>query len=255
MAVKRSQSASRALSVLELIASQQPLSVSSIARLLNEDRSAVQRAVVTLADQGWIRNTIDVPPRWELSAHLFAIAHLPYSSSGLRERARGVLDELRDQTGETVMLAIPDVTRFIVIEVAESQHALRMASRIGEVIPPRGSATGRAVLPYFEPRRQAIMLGHPPGRAEKAEFTLTLEREWALSVGDVMQGATALAAAIFDAHGQPMGALVISGPTERLTSDRHGKVGELLAQAARKLSRKRPASRESNPSGVISRGE
>jgi DNA-binding IclR family transcriptional regulator len=243
MAVKRSQSASRTLSVLELIASQQPLSVSSIARLLNEDRSAVQRAVMTLADQGWIRNTIDLPPRWELSAHLFAIAHLPYSSSDLRERARGVLDELRDQTGETVMLAIPDVTRFIVIEVAESRHALRMAARIGEVIPPRGSATGRAVLPYCEPRRQAIMLGRPPGRVEKAEFTLTQEREWALSVDEVMKGATALAAAVFDPHGQPMGALVISGPTERLTCDRHGEVGGLVAQAARKLSRKSPASR------------
>jgi IclR family acetate operon transcriptional repressor len=141
------------------------------------------------------------------------------------------------------MLAIPDVTRFIVIEVAESRQALRMASRIGEVIPPRGSATGRAVLPYFEPRQQAIMLGRPPNRVEKADFTLTQEREWALSVDGVMQGATALAAAIFDAHGQPMGALVISGPTERLTCDRHDEVGGLVAKAARKLSRKSPAGR------------
>ena len=78
---------------------------------------------------------------------------------------------------------------------------------------------------------------------DEAEFTLTQEREWALSVDEVMQGATALAAAVFDAHGQPMGALVISGPTERLTCDRHSEVGGLLAKAARKLSRKSPASR------------
>jgi DNA-binding IclR family transcriptional regulator len=242
MPVKRSQSATRTLSILELIASQQPITVSAIARLLNEDRSAVQRAVMTLADQGWIQTTTDPPPRWELSAHLFAIAHLPFSSNDLRERARRVLEELRDQTCETVMLAIPDVTRFIIIEVAESRHTLRMASRIGEVITPRGSATGRAVLPYLEAGRQAIMLGRPPGKAEKAEFMRTRDRGWALSVDEVMQGATNLASAVFDVHGQPMGALVISGPTERLTGDRHDKIGGLVAQAARKLSRKSPAS-------------
>ncbi|HEX4376587.1 MAG TPA: helix-turn-helix domain-containing protein, partial [Steroidobacteraceae bacterium] len=115
MAVKRSRSASRSLMVLEAIASQQPISISAIARTLEEDRSAVQRAVMTLADQGWIRITTEPPVRWELSARLFAIAHLPYSSSDLRERARRLLVELRDQTGETAFLAIPDVTHFIVI--------------------------------------------------------------------------------------------------------------------------------------------
>lgn len=242
MAVKRSRSASRSLVVLEAIASQQPISISAIARALEEDRSAVQRAVMTLADQGWIRITTEPPVRWELSAHLFAIAHLPYSSSDLRERARRLLVELRDQTGETAFLAIPDVTHFIVIEVAESRHALRMASMIGEVIPPRGSATGRAVLPYFDSSRQAAMLGGAPDVAEQAEFAATMQRGFSLSVGDVMLGATNLAAPVFDASGHPMGAVVISGPSERLAADRHGGIGKLVVKAARQLSRRNPGS-------------
>lgn len=240
MAVKRSQSASRALAVLETIASQQPIGISAIAKALNEDRSAVQRAVMTLADMGWVRNTVEPPNRWEVSAHLFAVAHLPYSSSDLRERARRVLEDLRDQTNETAFLAIPDVTRFVVIEVAESHHALRMATRIGEVIPPRQSATGRAVLPYLDSERQAAMLGREPGKPEKAEFTATRARGFALSAGDVMPGATNLAAAVFDANGQPMGAIAISGPSERLTADRHMGLGKLVSLAAQKLSRKKP---------------
>jgi DNA-binding IclR family transcriptional regulator len=240
MAVKRSQSASRTLMVLEHIASRQPISISAIARALDEDRSAVQRAVMTLADLGWIRTTTEPQARWELSAHLFAIAHLPYSGSDLRERSRRLLADLRDQTGETAFLAIPDVNRFIVIEVAESQHALRMASRIGEVIPPRGSATGRAVLPYLDLARQTAMLGRAPDDADTSEFAVSRVRGFSLSVGEVMQGATNLAAAVFDARAEPMGAIVISGPSERLSTDRHAGIGKLLARAARQLSRSSP---------------
>ena len=63
MAVKRSQSASRVLSVLELIASRQPIGVSALAKLLDEDKSAVQRAIMTLADAGWIRIAPEPPTR------------------------------------------------------------------------------------------------------------------------------------------------------------------------------------------------
>ena len=88
MVVKRNQSLARALSVLELIASRQPIGVSALAKLLEEDRSAVQRVVMTLADARWIRLAPERPVRWELSAHMFTIAHLSFSSSSLGQRAR-----------------------------------------------------------------------------------------------------------------------------------------------------------------------
>lgn len=240
MAVKRSQSASRVLSVLELVASRQPIGVSAIAKALDEDKSAVQRALMTLADAGWIRVAPEPPTRWELSAHIFTIAHLPHSSANLRDRARRFLDELRDKTGETAFLAIPEVNRFVVIEVAESPHVLRMASRVGQIILPRESATGRALLPYFDARRQAAMLGHAPDEADLAEFAATRARGYGLSAGDVMPGATNLAAPIFDSQAEPVAALVVSGPSERITPERHDEIGALVAQYAAALSRNAP---------------
>jgi IclR family acetate operon transcriptional repressor len=164
MAVKRSQGVARALSVLELIAARQPIGVSALARLLEEDRSAVQRVVMTLADAKWIRLAPERPVRWELSAHIFTIAHLPFSSSGLGQRARRSLEELRDRTGETTLLAIQDVRRFIVTEVAESRYMLRMSTRIGEIISPAKSATGRAVLRPYCP----ILTGNDRSRCSAA---------------------------------------------------------------------------------------
>jgi IclR family acetate operon transcriptional repressor len=238
--VKRSQSAARVLSVLELIASRQPIGASALAKLLDEDKSAVQRALMTLADAGWIRVAPEPPTRWELTAHVFTIAHLPHSGEDLRRRARRALEALRDETGETVFLAIPDVARFVVIEVAESRHALRMALRNGEIVPVRESATGRAVLPYLSRERQAAMLGGSPATADLDAFAATRERGYGLSVGDVMQGSTNLAAPIFDSDGQPFASVGVSGPSDRITPERHAEIGARLAETARSLSRAAP---------------
>jgi DNA-binding IclR family transcriptional regulator len=225
------------LDVLEAIAAQQPIGMSSLARFLGEDKSAVQRSIVTLANAGWISHTSEPPVRWELGARLFAMAHLPRSSDDLRRRARPILEELRDQTGETSFLAIPDVDRFVTVEVAESRHMLRMVPRVGEIISVSQSATGRALLPYYDSARQEALLGHAPTANERAEFAANRKRGYGVSAGEIMQGATTIAAPIFDAQGQPAAAFVITGPTERLSADRHGSIGALLAAAASTLSR------------------
>lgn len=246
MAVKPSHSAARVLSVLEQVALRQPIGVSALAKLLGEDKSAVQRAVVTLADAGWIRVAPEPPTRWELTAHIFAVAHLPHSSDGLRQRARPILEALRDRTGETAFLAIPDSYRFVVIEAAESLHSLRMALRVGQTTPVRESATGRALLPYFSPARQAAMLGEAPDAALIAVFAETRARGYGLSVGEVLKGSTNIAAPVFSDpilgdDGEPVAAITVSGPSDRLTADRHAEVGALVAQAAQGLSRRRSA--------------
>jgi IclR family acetate operon transcriptional repressor len=242
MAVKRSQSATRVLSIFELVAAHQPIGVSALAKLTGEDRSAVQRAVLTLADAGWIRLAPDPPVRWELSAHIFTIASLPDSILLLRQRSRSILDSLRDQTGETVFLAIPDTTRFVVVESAESPHALRMATRVGMVIEPEQSSTGRAFLPYLSEERQAAMLGHSPTSGEKAQFAATLTRGYGLSADDIMPGVTNIAVPILGVAGEPIAALAVSGPSERITVERHDAIGRLLGIAAASLSRGKQAS-------------
>ncbi|CAN7541314.1 IclR family transcriptional regulator [Phenylobacterium sp. LjRoot219] len=241
MAVKRSQSASRVLSIVELIATHQPIGVSALARLLQDDKSAVQRAVMTLADAGWIRMAPEQPVRWELSAHIFTIAHLPQSANDLRQRARRTLEALRDEFSETVFLAIPDIGRFVVIDVAESPNALRAPLRVSEVIPVRGSATARAVLPFLTPERLKAMLGaETPDPADAAEFAATRARGYGLSADEVMQGSTILAAPIFDSDGQPIASIGVSGLSERITADRHARIGALTVAGARGLSRGAP---------------
>jgi IclR family acetate operon transcriptional repressor len=241
LAVKRSQSASRVLATLDAIAAHQPIGVSALARQLGADKSAVQRAVMTLADAGWVRTAPEPPTRWELTGHLFTIARLPSSVANLRRRARGLLEALRDETGETAFLVSPDVRRFVVIEVAQSPHLLRSSPYVGMLVPVRESATGRVLLPYFSRERQCEMLGQEPDEADIAEFAETRRRGYGLSIGDVVAGSTTVAAPIMGAGGEPIAALVVSGPCERIPPDRHATMGALLVRGAERLSVRPPA--------------
>ena len=237
MAVKRSQSASRVLAVLEAIARHQPVGVSDLARLLGADKSAVQRAIMTLADEGWIYAAPGAPARWQLTAHILAVAHMGHRSNDLRQRARSTLEALRNESGETVLLTVPDMHRFVVIDALESRQLLRTVPHIGLAVPIRGSATSRAILPYMSPEQQIELLGELPDAALLDEFAATLKRGYSISEGDVADGSTNIAAPIFELDGDPAGAVVISAPSERLTSDRHASIGAMASRAARELSR------------------
>jgi len=235
--VKRSQSASRVLTVLEGIARHQPVGVSDLARLLDADKSAVQRAIMTLADAGWIGSTSGTPGKWQLTAHILAVAHMGTVSNDLRQRARSALEALRDASGETVLLTVPDIRRFVVIDALESRQMLRTVPHIGLSVPVRGSATSRAVLPYMSREQQVEFLGKPPDARLLADFAATLKNGYAISDGDVLKGSVNIAAPILEMDGYPVGAVVVSGPSDRLTAARHRKIGDMVLRTARALSR------------------
>ena len=245
MAVKRSQSAARVLSVFEAVARRQPIGVSALARVLGEDKSAVQRALLTLADAGWIRMAPGAfgtqSGQWETTPHVLTFAHLlPHSSNDLRQQARGALERLRNATGETVFLTVPDKGRFLVIEALESRHVLRMTTQAGMVVPVRGSASGKAVLPYLSEEMQAEMLGEAPDAAMLAAWQETRARGYSLNDGEVHQGSVVLGAPVFGLDGEPLGAVLIAGPAERMGEARRAEFGALVMETARALSRGAP---------------
>lgn len=238
MAVKRSLSAGRMLAVFERIARRQPIGVSALARELGADKSAVQRDLMTLADAGWIRPEPGGPAggtRWELTPHILTLARAPSSSDRLRLAARPVLEHLRAETGETAYLTMPDGDRFVVIDALESFHLLRMVPPIGIVVPLEGSATARAVLPHLPEAEQARLLGGAPDAGLREEFRRTRALGYAVNAGDIVAGAIAVAAPILGAGGLPVGALVVTGPSERLTEARRPRIGDTLREAARQL--------------------
>jgi IclR family acetate operon transcriptional repressor len=236
MAVKPLLSLQRALAVLEAVAEHQPIGVAALARLLDEDKSALQRVLVTLDACGWIRASGDGATRWELSARPLAIASQAQRRSGLIASARPTMEDLRDATGETVTLALPDTDRIVAIDVVESLHMVRSAPRIGMVFPAETSAAGLALFAHLDDVDIAPFVADLAQPRFRVDLDDTRRRGWSLNAGAVDLSATSVGAAVLDAAGRPVAALVVSAPSDRLTAEHYEKAGRLVAEAAALLS-------------------
>lgn len=236
MAVKRIQSAARVLSVLEAIAQNKPAGVSELSRLLNDDKSAIQRAVMTLADEGWIRQTSASPVKWELTSRIQNLARSAYDSSHLRHRARPFLIALRDEFNETALLTVAENHMLILADVAESARLLRYVPPVGMSIDPRDSAAGRAILPHMSADEQQRLLGVAPDEELVNVYQTSRKKGYALSHGLLSSETSSVAAPILDSNGRPVAALVLSGPVARLSDAQQKHMGESLSRAAKTLS-------------------
>jgi len=242
MVVKASQSGARILHALEKIARHQPVGLSELARLLGASIAATQRAIATLAGEGWIRPAPGRPARWELTAHVHAIAQHAYGSHDLRRRARAELEGLWRETGESVLLIVLEDRKFVVIDVLESPHFVRSAPPVGFVVPAGASATAWSILPYLSAEEQTAILLAPPDAAMQARFAETVAQHYSVSRGDVFPGSTNIAAPVFELDGRPIGAVLISVPNDRAGPEEEVRLGALVNAVARRLSRG-PASR------------
>jgi DNA-binding IclR family transcriptional regulator len=237
MAVKASTSGARILAALEKIALHQPLGVSELARLLGDNIGGAQRAIATLAQAGWIRTAPGRPARWELSAHIHTVAQHAYGTHDLRRRARASLEALWKETGESVLLNVPDGNKFIVIDVFESPHYLRSAPPVGLVVNARASATAWALLPYMDAVQQHAFLGFSPDFELLGKFAETVTNGFAVSRGDVFPGSTNIAAPVFEMDGRPIGAVLISVPNDRAGAAEEARLGAMVRATAERLSR------------------
>jgi|GEM_PF-624073 len=239
MAVKGSSTAARVLTVLEAIAAHQPIGVAALARMMSEDKSAVQRAIVTLADQGWIKASDEPVVRWILTPRILAVAHSSQNKDDFQHRAQLVLDQLAAQSGETAIYTSLEGRNLVLTLTAESGQALRMVPHTGALVPINISATGRAVLSWLSPERMTDLLGEVPDAELRVQLQHYRTEGYALSA-EVNTRAMTLASAVFEVDGRPIGGVGITGPVERMTPDALPRLGRLVSQAARLLSRGEP---------------
>jgi IclR family acetate operon transcriptional repressor len=236
MAVKPLQSLQRALAVIEAIAANQPVGVAALARLLDEDKSAVQRVLVTLQASGWIRPVGGEVTRWELTAAPLVVAAQAHQRSGALARARPVLEDLRDRTGETVMWAVPDARRIVAVDVVESRQLVRTVPHVGMVLPVDASAAALAIFAHLDAEAMA-RYGAPCDDATfQRELADARARGWSLNDGAVNARATSIGAAVLDGGARPVAAVVLSAPSDRLVASQFDDVGELVLSAASALS-------------------
>ena len=234
--VKVLQTVDRALAVLDLVAERQPIGVSQVAREMGIDKSAAQRILVSLHQSGWIRGDGSRPVRWVLTTKPLRLAR-QVTGSPLVARARPVMEQLRDDTGETVWLTLLDGGEVVAVDGVESRRTVRTSVRRGLVLPLLTSASGKAILAVLGRERWHGLLPQDPPPALRAELETASRVGYAMSVGEVDPAVHTVAAAVISADGEPIGALLVAAPADRLPRRQISQAGRSVAASAAELSR------------------
>ena len=236
MAVKQVQSAARVLATFEALADNQPLGVGALARVLGDDKSAVQRALMTLSAAGWIRRAGGDGSQWEVTTRILGLANRAQRRSGLRDRIRPALEILRQSTDETIILNVPESGQIVVLDVVESTQLVRTAPKVGFVVPALSSAAGQAILAHLDDAGVALYAGRPPDARLRKRLADVRERGWSINAGDESPGARAVGVAIIGNEQRPVASITVSAPADRLPDATIEVLGPQLVALAHRLS-------------------
>ena len=217
----------KGLRVVEALAhGDAPRGVTELAVELQLTKSNVHRLLGTLQAQGYVRQA-GLLGGYELTPRLWELGCRAMDRFDLAQFARQAMQNLARATRETVHLSILDGLDVIYLDKIESEHDVRAYSRIGGRAPAWCVATGKAMLAYLPAQALA---GIEPRLAPCTPNTLTslaaLQQELeevrrsghACNRGEWRVGVCGLAAVVFGASNEVVGAIGISGPAQRMTA-------------------------------------
>lgn len=235
------------LQVLEVVAQRQPIGVSELARATGMAKSSVHRCLVTLREAGWLRITDPDRVLWGVTSKPLEIGLTGPGEQSLRDVAHPYLQQLRDDTNETVHLVIRDSDSLVIIMREDSQQAVRTFVEVGTRAPMHATSCGLAVLAGLSDdevdgllgRRLESYTGSTPTSLTRIRAEVHRTRERGYSVNDESwwrPGVSAIGAAIVNSQGRPIGALAISVPSSRFDPDDVGGYGENAVKTAAAIS-------------------
>jgi IclR family acetate operon transcriptional repressor len=246
-----------ALRVLEEIATHQPIGVSDLARLLGISKTTTHRALLTLAEGGWIEASGDRRALWRLSVRALTVGGRAIDSQGgLRGVAVPVMEDLRRSTEETIHLLVRERTHVVLIERLDGIKSVRVFNPVGGRASVFRTSAGKAMLAHapadeladlVEILRSRADLGAQDPTSFLAELEAVRRKGFAVNLGSNQPDVHAVAAAIVGADGGAVAAVTVSAPPERLSGRACEEIGPLVVDTARRISVGLRASRGAAP--------
>jgi DNA-binding IclR family transcriptional regulator len=240
-----------ALRVLEAFRDDGQLGVTELGRRLGLHKNNVFRILATLEQQGYVEQCGE-NEAYRLGVRCLELGRSYAGSRSLLRTARPVLEALARRSGESAHIA--ELRGFDVVHLDGEQSGglLQTGLRVGRTLPAHCTALGKVLLACAHAELQERFDRERVPRGLEARTALTVvDRDkllehlhavaangWATDVEESEPGLCCAAAPVFDASGELVAALSISGPSVRLSEDalQRTAVPAVLA-AAQDLSR------------------
>jgi IclR family acetate operon transcriptional repressor len=221
------RSVHRAFSLLAVFGPEQPrASLSQLARQSGLPVTTVSRLLATLESLGFVRRLEG--GSYGLGVRLLQLGFAARQTFDIIDLAEPLLAEINRLSGENTNLAIrSDEHSFTYIRQFLTRHPVRHASWVGRTQPISGTANGAAL------RGKVGSLGYAATRK-------TIEPD-----------ISAVAAPVRGPGGEVVAAISITAPTYRTSDDELAKYGQLVVDAAARLSQSLGAGKTADQSPVL----
>lgn len=155
------KTADRVLDVFETFASEaRPLSLTELGRLLSIPASSCFGLLRTLEQRGYVY-TLQRRSGYYPTKRLLAIAENIARHDPLIDRLAPLLERLRDETGETILLGKLQGRHLVYLHVVESRQSIRYIASAGEMRAIHANSMAKAILGAFDAdERHKLLKGY-----------------------------------------------------------------------------------------------
>jgi DNA-binding IclR family transcriptional regulator len=242
------QSVDRAVRILKALAGGPGrLGVSDLSARLGLAKGTVHGLLRTLQEHGLVEQHAD-SDKYQLGPELLKLSNRYLDLNELRSRSLAWSELLANRAEEAVRVGALHDDRMLIVHHVFRPDASLQILEVGEVLPLHATALGKAVLAQLSTDVRGDLLGPElpkltghtlsTARALDKELALTRERGYALEREEAVLGEAGVAAPIFDRRAEPIGAVGVAGPRERvLRRGRERTIATAVVEAARSISR------------------
>jgi DNA-binding IclR family transcriptional regulator len=220
------------------------VSLGELAATLGTAKSTVLRLTAPMVETDLLRRTPDAGFTLGLGALLLGQSYL--EGIDLRTAAAPFLRRTAEATGLTCHLVVPDGTDIVYVDKVETRGTVRMGSRVGNRLPMRNTASGKAIVAFGDPDLLGAVLAVPVEAT--TEQTITDDDRWVREVDGTRArgygiddrenepGIRCVAAPVLDHANQVVGAMSISGLAARFPAAAVREAGDRVVRTALEIS-------------------
>jgi IclR family KDG regulon transcriptional repressor len=237
------QSLARGLKILDFLAqAQDGISVTELAARLGVDKGSASRLIATLASYGYAEKD-PVTRRYYLGSHVVSLSRSLLERLPLREVARPFLRRLMEMTGECAHMAVYSQGKALYIDQVESPATLRVNVQVGQMAPLHCTALGKVLLAFGDLSLPAGLEAFTPNTlVDPSYLHANLEQArrqgYAVDNEEYDIGVRCIAAPIYGFQGKLAGAIGISGPASRMTTERLPELAAITFKIGNELSQR-----------------
>src|SRR3954451_678654 len=241
------QSLGRAFAILEEIARhREGIGLADLSKRVGLHNSTTFHLAKTLVSLGYVRQARDTK-RYRVGRPLFALAASALDEIEMVNLATPILEDLSRESGESGHFAVRMGDSVVVIARTSGAGAFQLTDRVGVVRPAHCTALGKIILASLRPDQLKRFLERTemkPSTKKSITSIPVLLREIAeikhsgiaFDDGEFNPEVRCIAVPVMDFTGQIVGALGISGPIWRLSTQTLQGHAKTVRAAANRLS-------------------